>query len=143
VSRNRKITFDPIAEEALSVVAAPEAYQALEGEMFRLDAPDDGAAEAVVRPSTTYWHDVWQRFRKDPLALFGLFVIVLMSVACIFVPMFSSYTYSGMDLGNMNASPAGFTCVAPTRWGGISLSASCTARGSPSPSASSPPRSTS
>jgi oligopeptide transport system permease protein len=81
-------------------------YDALDGALFIPDGQDAGGAEAVVRPSSTYWHDVWQRFKKDPLALFGLIVIAMMSVACIFVPMFSPYTYSGMDLANMNANPS-------------------------------------
>ena len=102
----RKIAFEPMPEAVLSQTVAPAAYEVLGEGLFRTDNMDALDAEAVVRPSTTYWHDVWQRFRRDPLALFGLFVILVMSVACVLVPMFSQYTYSGMDLSNMNASPS-------------------------------------
>lgn len=102
----KKDIFPPIEMAALSARIGPEEYINLDAAMFQIDQKDDGSAEAVVRPSTTYWHDVWQRFRKDPLALFGLFVILFMGIACIFVPMFSKYSYSGMDLSNMNASPS-------------------------------------
>ncbi len=106
MGRKRNFVFAPVPEAALSRTIAPAAYEALDEGLFRTDNMDALDAEAVVRPSTTYWHDVWQRFRKDPLALFGLFVILVMSVACVLVPMFSKYTYSGMDLTNMNAGPS-------------------------------------
>ncbi len=105
--RNKgKSVFEPIPEAQRSKTISPEAYLALDDALFNAGSPDDSGAEAVVRPSTTYWHDVWQRFRKDPLAIFGLVVIVVMGIACIFVPMFSQYSYSGMDLTSMNASPS-------------------------------------
>ncbi len=104
--RTRTVAFEPIPEGSLSRRISRDDYAALDGALFTPDGQDAGGAEAVVRPSTTYWHDVWQRFRKDPLALFGLVVIAVMSVACVFVPMFSPYTYSGMDLANMNANPS-------------------------------------
>ena len=48
-----------------------EKYQSLPEDMFVI-GEDDSGAEEIVRPSTTYWHDVWVRFRHDPLALIGL-----------------------------------------------------------------------
>jgi oligopeptide transport system permease protein len=106
MGKKGNFVFAPVSEAALSKTIAPAAYEALDEALFRTDNMDKLDAEAVVRPSTTYWHDVWQRLRKDPLALFGLFVILVMSVACVFVPMFSKYTYSGMDLTSMNAAPS-------------------------------------
>lgn len=95
--------FGPIQDGALSSTISPAEYLALDDAMFDASLAGEGDAEAVVRPSTTYWHDVWQRFKRDPLAIFGLIIILVMGVACIFVPMFSKYSYSGMDLTNMNA----------------------------------------
>lgn len=105
MSRKNRFVFEPVPEAALSRSISPEAYQALDGALFDPRLVDSGDAEKVVRPSTTYWHEVWQRFRRDPLAILGLAVIAVMGVACIFVPMFSPYTYSGMDLAHMNAFP--------------------------------------
>ena len=84
---------------------SPEAYAALPEEMF-IPGADDSQAEAIARPSTTYWHDVWQRFRRDRLAMLGLVVILLMTVLCIVMPMVSPYTYDGSDYMNMNAAPS-------------------------------------
>ena len=85
-------------------VPSPEAYAALPDELFVLSA-DDALAEELPRPSVTYWRDVWQRFRRDRLALVGLIVIAVMTVMCIVMPMVSPYTYDGSDYLNMNSAP--------------------------------------
>ena len=82
-----------------------EAYAYLPEDMFVISA-DGSQSEEIVRPSTTYWHDVWQRFRKDKLALAGLVIIVIMTLMCIIMPMVSPYTYDGSDYMNMNAAPS-------------------------------------
>ena len=82
-----------------------EKYLSLPDEMFVVGG-DDGSAEEISRPSTTYWHDVWTRFRKDPLAVAGLLIIVIMGLMAIFIPMFSPYSYDGMDLMSMNQGPS-------------------------------------
>ena len=69
-------------------------------------ASSAASAEAISRPSTTYWQDVWRRFSKDRLALCGAIVILVITLMAIFVPMFSHYSYDGMDLLNMNAGPS-------------------------------------
>lgn len=101
----RKEKFAPVSAEALSQRISPEDYAALDGDMFDVNAPASDDADEIVRESSTYWQDVWKRFRRDPLAIFGLCVILIMAVACVVVPIFSPYTYSGMDLTSMNASP--------------------------------------
>ena len=83
----------------------PEAYAALPEDLFVI-GEDDSLAEEIARPSTTYWHDVWQRFRKDKLAVIGLAVILIMTVLCIVMPMVSPYSYDSSDYMNMNASPS-------------------------------------
>ena len=55
------------------------AYAALPQEMFVIGT-DDSHAEDIPRPSTTYWHDVRQRFRRDKLAVAGLVVIVIIGL---------------------------------------------------------------
>lgn len=101
----RKEKFAPVSADAMSQRISPEDYAALDGDMFDVNAPASDDADEIVRESSTYWQDVWKRFRRDPLAIFGLCVILIMAVACIVVPIFSPYTYSGMDLTSMNVSP--------------------------------------
>jgi len=106
MKNKKKSGFAPLSEDALSNTIAPEEYADLGADMFDLSADAGDDADQIVRRSTTYWQDVWKRFRRDPLAIFGLCVILIMGVACILVPIFSDYTYSGMDLTNMNAGPS-------------------------------------
>ena len=82
----------------------PAAYASLPDELFVI-REDDALAEELPRPSVTYWRDVWQRFRRDRLALVGLIVIAIMTVLCIVMPMVSPYTYDGSDYMNMNSTP--------------------------------------
>ena len=82
-----------------------QTYASLPDEMFVIGV-DDTLAEEIVRPSITYWRDVWQRFRRDRLALVGLVVIVIMTVLCVVMPMVSPYTYDGSDYTHMNSAPS-------------------------------------
>ena len=83
-----------LRQEDMLRIPDAETYRELPEEQFRI-CPEDDEAEAIVRPSTTYWHDVWQRFRRDPMALCGLVFIVLMTLAAILIPRFSPYSYDG------------------------------------------------
>ena len=82
----------------------PADYAALPDELFVI-GEDASDAEEIARPSTTYWRDVWQRFRRDRLAMIGLAVILVMALMCIVIPMVSPYTYDGTDYLNMNSPP--------------------------------------
>ena len=66
-------------------------------EMFMPLPPDEKAAAEVMRPSRTYWQDVRARLFRDPLAVFGLAVIVVILAAAIFGPMISPYEYDAQD----------------------------------------------
>ena len=83
----------------------PADYAALPDELFVI-GEDASDAEEIARPSTTYWRDVWQRFRRDKLALVGLIVIAIMAVLCIVMPLVSPYAYDGTDYMNMNSLPS-------------------------------------
>lgn len=53
--------------------------------------------EDIARPSMSYWQSAWRKFRKDPLAMFGVVILVIMTILAIVVPMVSPYTYDGTD----------------------------------------------
>lgn len=63
-------------------------------------------AENIARPSVSYGKDVWRRYRKDPLAMVGMVVVVLMTLLAIFGPMLSPYGYAQMDYKAMNQGPS-------------------------------------
>ena len=71
-------------------------------DMFKPVAKDIESAEAIVRPSVTYWQDAWRRLKQNRLAMVGLWVIVAITLIAIFGPMFSPYSYSDQSLFDQN-----------------------------------------
>jgi len=71
-------------------------------DMFKPVAKDIESAEAIVRPSVTYWQDAWRRLKQNRLAMVGLWVIVAIALIAIFGPMFSPYSYSDQSLFDQN-----------------------------------------
>ena len=67
---------------------------------------EERTSAEILRPSLTYWQDVWQRLKKDRLALFGLIVIVIMLVLAILGPYFSSYEYDAQNFLETNEPPS-------------------------------------
>ena len=71
-------------------------------DMFKPVPKDIEGAEAIVRPSVTYWQDAWRRLKQNRLAMVGLWVIVAIALIAIFGPMFSPYSYSDQSLFDQN-----------------------------------------
>lgn len=76
-------------------------------EWFRKKEKDLVEAEAVVRPSLSYWKDAWRRLRKNKLAMTGLVFLALLTVMAIFGPIFSPHAVDTVDLPNQNKAPSG------------------------------------
>jgi len=75
-------------------------------ELFTPVARESTNAQEIVRPSTTYWQDVWRRLKKNRMAMAGLCMIVLIIALAIFGPILSPYTYSDQDLNATNQPPS-------------------------------------
>ena len=80
-------------------------YREFPASMFT-PARADALAEEIARPSTSYWHDVWHRFRRDPLAMIGLAVFSVMVLACIFYPLLTDRTFDGMTPSEGKQAPS-------------------------------------
>ncbi|KMJ60090.1 diguanylate cyclase [Bacillus sp. LL01] len=65
-----------------------------------------GEAEAVVRPSLSYWQDAWRRLVKNKLAMAGLVFLIFLTIMAIFGPIFSSHSVTQTNLPNQNQSPS-------------------------------------
>ena len=74
--------------------------------MFEPLLLEEKAAAESVRPSLSYWQDVRARLWRDPLAVLGLVVIVLILAAAIFGPMLSPYEYDAQDFMVSNEPPS-------------------------------------
>ena len=66
---------------------------------------EEKSSAEVVRPSKTYWADVWSRLKEDRLAIFGLAVIVVVILFAVLAPILSRYEYDEMDFNFSNDPP--------------------------------------
>lgn len=98
----QKAVFEDIPESVLSTAD----YEALPADAFTALSDEEKHAEEIARPSTSYWQDVWYRFRRDKLAMAGLITITIIALAAIFGPMISTYSYDGQDILNGNMGPS-------------------------------------
>ncbi len=78
----------------------------LSGELFKPLNKKDTNTEEVVRPSLTYWQDVWRRFKKNKVAMVSLGVVILLFLIAALGPMFSSYSYSDQVKGQEGLWPS-------------------------------------
>lgn len=67
---------------------------------------EERPVERIARPARSYGQDAWRRFRKNKLALLGLFILVVVTLFAIFGPIFSPYTYDGQNFADGNQGPS-------------------------------------
>lgn len=64
------------------------------------------ADAAIVRPSVTYWQDVWRRLKENRGAMIGLGIVILLFAVAIVGPYLSPYTYQQQDLNITDQPPS-------------------------------------
>lgn len=84
--------------ETTGFVLPPDAFEPLPAE--------EKNAEFIAMESKTFFQDAWRNFRRNKLALVSLCFLLLMCLLAIFVPIFSPYTYDGMDTTALNQLPS-------------------------------------
>ena len=62
------------------------------------------AAEPIEK-GNSLWHDAWLRLRKNQLAVFGMWALAIVTVACVFGPLLSPYGYEQQTLENTFSPP--------------------------------------
>ncbi|HLR75009.1 MAG TPA: ABC transporter permease [Virgibacillus sp.] len=92
-----------LADERHKQATSPEKVP---DDWFTWTDKDDAAAEAVARPSLSYWSDAWRRLVKNKLAMLGLIFLVLLAFMAIFGPIFSPYEVNKQDLPNQYQPPS-------------------------------------
>ncbi|WP_048601481.1 ABC transporter permease [Rubeoparvulum massiliense] len=60
----------------------------------------------IVRPSRSYWQDVWQRLMESRMAFIGLIVILLLIFMAIIGPLMVPYGYEQQVLEDQNQPPS-------------------------------------
>lgn len=66
---------------------------------------DEEKSEKISRPSLSYWQDAWIRLRKNPGAIFGMIVILLIVLMSLFAPLLTSHGLNDQDLGLSRLPP--------------------------------------
>ena len=84
----------------------PPAVSSIPDDWFVPIDKSDSEAEAVVRPSLSYWQDAWMRLLKNILAMLGLFFLSVLTFMAIFGPIISPHTVDYQDLVNQNLPPS-------------------------------------
>lgn len=77
----------------------------LSKDLFQLIDKDLDQAEAIVRPSLSYWQDAWIRLKKHKLAMSGLIIILLLILLAIIGPYLNHFDYSTNYLEKTYESP--------------------------------------
>lgn len=75
-------------------------------EWFAPKGKNSTVAEAVVRPSLSYWKDTWRRLVKNKLAMLGLFFLMFLAFMAIFGPLISQYDVGDQQLMDQNLPPS-------------------------------------
>ncbi|TDT58412.1 ABC transporter permease [Fonticella tunisiensis] len=75
-------------------------------ELFERVPAEEKNLNRIVRPSETYWQDVWRRLKANKLAMAGLFFVIFITVLAIVGPWFSKYDYRTQDFSIANMSPS-------------------------------------
>jgi oligopeptide transport system permease protein len=85
---------------------SPENQPNLTPELFSHVGKNLQEAEALRRPSITYWRDAWRRFRKNKVALVALIILILMGAMAIFGPYTTKWKYQEQETNYVNNSPS-------------------------------------
>ena len=78
----------------------------LNEKMFEKHPDDEKNSEFIAMESKTFLRDVWDRYKKNKLAMIGLIFLVIMVVMAIFVPILSKYGFEDQNIALKNAMPS-------------------------------------
>lgn len=81
-----------------------EISRALEGETQTREVVLD--AQGMEMVGKTQWQIAWRRFRRHKMALFGLFILVILYLTAIFAPLVAPYNPDALDLENLRQGPS-------------------------------------
>lgn len=59
-------------------------------------------AEAISRPSLTFFQDGWRRLKSNKIAMGSMVIIILITLTAIFIPKFWKYSYDEQNLSMAN-----------------------------------------
>lgn len=63
-------------------------------------------AKAKKEKKQSQWHDVWRRLRKNPLAMIGMVIVIIMLLSAVFADVLAPYDYAKQDWKNTFQMPS-------------------------------------
>lgn len=75
-------------------------------DLFQRVGTEGLSGEEIGAKSLTYWADVWRRFRSNPLAIFGLVLLILIILLLFLGPVVSGKDYQYIDSSIKNQGPS-------------------------------------
>lgn len=73
--------------------------------MFEFIPQENKDLNTVVRPSETYWQDVWRRLKLNKVAMTSLILIVLLVLIAAIGPLLSKFDYRSQDTQALSLAP--------------------------------------
>lgn len=67
---------------------------------------EDDSLHVISRPSMSYWQDVFRRLKQSKLTMFGLGLVILITLVAVFAPLLTPYDYYSQDLARVNEAPS-------------------------------------
>lgn len=67
---------------------------------------EEREGETINRISFSYWQTCWKRLKKDKLAMFGIVVIVIMTLLAVIGPMVCPFAYDDTDFTAILQGPS-------------------------------------
>lgn len=74
--------------------------------MFEFIPQEEKDLNTVVRPSETYWQDVWRRLKLNKVAMVSLILIMLLLLIAAIGPLFSKFDYRYQDTKSLSLAPS-------------------------------------
>lgn len=77
----------------------------LNPELFEVATVDEKEELVIMRQGVTYWQDAMRRFRKNPIAMGSLVVIILIFIIAFILPGIYPYSYDEQIRGSEDLRP--------------------------------------
>ncbi|WP_400246528.1 ABC transporter permease [Niallia sp. JL1B1071] len=80
--------------------------QEISKDKFEIVGNSSVESEKISKTSLSFWKDVFTRFKKNKLAVFGLVLLILLIVLAFVGPLLTPYNYYENDLSKTNQPPS-------------------------------------
>jgi len=87
----------------------------LNPELFEIASAEEKEELIIMRQGVTYWQDAMRRFRKNPIAMGSLVVIVLIFIIAFILPGIYPYSYEEQIRGSEDLRPMQYSAKEQVR----------------------------